>query len=258
MHSPISSVRLLSLLCAGVLLAGCGRDDTPQLAPKVDALKTEVEETKRKLSAAESSFTEASDRLVLATLAMDAAKKEVAEKNQALAQRDEQLRLAQAEVAALKKGEGVTFAEIRGLQAKGQPTLALTRYQQFVRDFPGSPLAADATSAIAAINAESQRESRARQAIIDPKRPERDLVKLFSEGYSSPQELAPLFKNKTRAEVTALCGRPQQAFNDGREYGYADKTTDPATGKKGMLIVGFEGDKVSTLRMDYAGRKIRP
>lgn len=258
MHFHFPPVPVIALLLLAVLLPGCGPEEKQDLAPKVDGLEAEVEETRRKLSGAEKSLTSASDQLVLATLALDAAKKGIAEKDQALAQRDEQLRVAQAEIVALKKTDGFAFAEIRGLQQKGQSTVALGRYQQFVRDFPGSPLAADATSAIAALNAESQRDSRARQEIIDPKRPERELVKLFNEGYSSPQELALLFKGKTKAQVLALCGRPQQVFNDGTEIGYADKTTDPATSRKGMLIVGFSGDVVSTLRVDYAGRKIRP
>ncbi len=248
----------MSLLVMGVLLSACGPDERAELAPKVDALKTEVEDAKRKLSGVEQSLTVASDKLVLATLAVDAARKEIAEKNQALAQRDEQLRLAQAEVVALKRGDTFVFAEIRALQDKSQPTVALTRYQQFLRDFPNSPLAANATAAIAELNAESQRDSRARQAIIDPKRPERDSVKLFLEGFSTPQELAPFFRNKTRTQVLALCGQPNQVFNEGTELGYADKATDPATGKKGMLIIGFAGQAVSSLRVDYAGRKIRP
>ena len=58
--------------------------------------------------------------------------------------------------------------------------------------------------------------------------------------------------------MLALCGRPQQVFNDGTEIGYTDKATDPVSSKKGTLIIGFTGETVSSLRLDYAGRKIRP
>jgi hypothetical protein len=72
------------------------------------------------------------------------------------------------------------------------------------------------------------------------------------------QELGPVLKKKSLTQVLSLLGRPNQTFNSGTELGYANRAVDPATGTRGMLIIGFDQGTVANLRVEYAGRKYVP
>jgi outer membrane protein assembly factor BamD (BamD/ComL family) len=181
--------------------------------------------------------------------------------DQTITEKDAQFRALQLETETLKKRDGLVFAEIRALQQQGQTGPALSRYQDFLKAYPTSPLAAYAASAVteltAEVNTASANEARRRADLIDPNR-DRELVRRFNDGFATPEELAPLLKKKSRAKVLTLLGQPNQTFNDGSELGYADKALSSATGKRGMLIVSFESGTFSSVRLDYAGRKVVP
>jgi len=249
---------LLSLAVAAVLLGGCKRQQHQDVGPELDRVKGDLEETRRKLTAAEKSLAEVKDQLALASAVVATAQAAAAAKAELLAQADAQRLALQTENDSLKRSDAMVFAAIRAVQLQGHSVTALNRYQQFVKDFPQSPLAGYANAAITELTSESAREAQRRREQFDPKRAERELVKRFHEGFSTLQELAPLFKKKTRAQVVALVGAPTQTFYNGTELGYDDRVIDGATGKKGMLVIGFEGGVVSSLRVNYAGRKFVP
>jgi hypothetical protein len=265
MHLPsrfvffrIPLVQWCSLLVTVILWSGCQRAQSPVLLPDGRSAQADLDETAQKLATAEKSLAKLKDELALAGSALDSANHGHAELEKALNERDTQLRAAKAEIEALKKRDAFVFADISAVQQEGQTLVALSRYEKFIRDFPNSPLTAHATRVVNEMTVDSQRETKRRQEVFDPRRPERELVKLFNEGLSTPQELAPLLKNKTRTQVLAALGRPSQTFNDGAEVGYVDRATNPATGKRGMLIISFTADTVSSVRLEYAGRKIVP
>ena len=60
------------------------------------------------------------------------------------------------------------------------------------------------------------------------------------------------------AEVLKLLGPPNKTYRDNTELGYVDKVIDPTTGSRGTLVIAFSDDQVSTLRVGYQGRPIRP
>ncbi len=241
-----------------LIASGCRREAPTLPAPDSGPVASELDELKRKLGAAEKSLLTRGDEVALTSSALEAANKGLTEMKAALAERDAEVRRARTEIDALKKRDAFVFADISALQQEGQSAVALSRYEKFVQDFPASPLSAHALRAIGELRTESGDSIRPQPEIFDRRFPERSLVKRFNEGLSTPQELAPLFKGKTRAQVLALVGRPNQTFNDGTELGYADKAMNGATGRKGMLIIGFRDEVVSSLRLEYAGRKIVP
>ena len=249
------------LLASGVWIAACEKQGGPSPEAQVDGLRqqAELDRTKKKLASAEKALAANSDALVLAKSETEAAKKEVADKGAAIADREGQIRALQTQLADLKKRDAFVFAETSKLVQQGLTTTALDHYRQFVKDFPKSPLVADANRAIAELGVVAPREAKARAVAIDPKAPERDLLKKFAAGDVTPQELAPLLKDKSIVEVLRLLGAPNQTFRDGADLGYVDKITDPATGERGTLVISFDEEKVvSTLRVGYAGRPIRP
>jgi hypothetical protein len=249
---------LASLVLTASLLTGCHRTER-DLAQQVDGLKTEVDDTKRKLGEAEKGLAAKQGELAATAADLEAAKRTLAEKIVALAERDTQWRAAQTELETLKKRDTFVFSDIRAAQEQGRSTVALSRYQQFVKDYPNSPFVSEASAAIAVLSTETEREAQRRANVFDPKRQERETLRLFGEGLLTPKELAPLLKNRTRAQVLAMLGRPNHVFPEGAEIGYVDKVTNPATGTKGMLIITFDANGVATaLRVDYAGPKLIP
>jgi len=249
------------LLVLGGLMAGCGKEGGSPPDAQVDALRlgAELDRTKNKLAATERDVAAKGDALVLARDETEAAKNQVAEKEAAIVEREAQIRTLQDQLAELKRRDAFVFAETSKLVQQGLTTTALDHYRQFVKDFPKSPLVADANRAIAELGVVAPREAKARAVAIDPKAPERDLLKKFAAGDVTPQELAPLLKDKSIVEVLRLLGAPNQTFRDGADLGYVDKITDPATGERGTLVISFDEEKVvSTLRVGYAGRPIRP
>ena len=249
---------LFSLLALAALPLGCDRNAGPDLAAEVARLKTESEGLQQKLSAAEKSLEGRKDAAVLTAENTAAAKKEAVEKDQLAAQKDAQIRALQAELAALKKSEALVFAEISGFQQKGLTTVALSRYEQFTRDFPQSPLVAQAVSAMTQLTATADREAKTRASQTGGKQRDRQLLQYLAEGTASVEEIAPLLKNKSPAEVVKLLGPPSRTYRNGAEIGYVDRVSDPAKGGKDTLVISFDEGKVSGLRAGYLGREIKP
>lgn len=238
------------------LLTSCEREfgENPRQA---EALKADVDEGKRRLSHIQNSLAAKDAELAVNTQALENVRNGLAEMEQTLKERDAQLKAAKAEVDDLKKRDGFVFAEIAALQQQGQAGAAVTRYQKFIAEFPKSPLVAHANNAIAKLT-EMPKEIRKQVELADPKRKEREFSKVFNEGYMTLQELGPILKKKTVAQVIALLGNPNQAFNGGAEIGYADRVVNPLTGTRGLLVVSFEDGAVASLRVEYAGRKFIP
>ena len=116
----------------------------------------------------------------------------------------------------------------------------------------------DANRAIADLTLTAEREAQWRKSVIDPKRPEREALKHFADGIASVDEIVPLVKKKTKQEILALLGPPGTTYRGGLEIGYVSRVIDPKSGEKGTLIITFQEDKVSSLRVGYQGQEIRP
>jgi hypothetical protein len=250
MHRSLALALALSLG-----LPACSRhEEKPDLSGEVARLSGEVAALKDKLAAAEAALAAKQDQAALAaTSAADAAKAQLAEKDEALAQKDAQLRTVQAELATLKKSEALAFAEIADVQKRGLPATALSRYEKFITDHPDSALTPHARAMLGQLRGEVARRSD--QA--DPQRQEREVLQRFAENVVTLEEIAPLLRRKTSAEITRLLGPPSQSFRNGAEIGYAQKALNPATGERGMLIIRFESDRAVTLRVNYQGREMK-
>ena len=249
---------LVSLVCLAALPAGCRRDAGPDATVEVTRLNAETEGLRQKLAAAEKGLAAQQDAEVLAVENSAAVKKQAVEREQAAGQKDAQIRALQTELAELKKSEVMVFAEISRFQQQGLTSIALGRYEQFLKDFPNSPLAAHAVTAMAQLAATAEREAKARVSVNDPKRKEREILKYLADGTATAEEVAPLFKNRTPAEVIKLLGPPNRTFRNGTEFGYVDKISDSATGAKNTLVISFEEDRVTGVRAGYQGRIIKP
>lgn len=239
-------------------MSGCKKEIPPDLTPELERVRAELDSANRKIAASERSFHSKQDELELANASIQSTRKQLADQNQLILQRDAQIRTLQQETDALRKRDAFAFADITALHQEGRPASALSRYEQFVKDHPNSSLVPHANRAIAELSAKVQDDVSRKLNPIDPKRQERELLKRFNEGILTPEELAPILKRKTVTEVISVLGKPNQTFLNGTELGYKDKVTNSATGRKGMLIVSFEAGRVVSLRIDYAGRKIVP
>ena len=254
----VAQALLIVLTFSGVLLSGCQREEQPAPIPAVNPPQADFEETKLKLSRAETSLAAKNDEGAQAKAALEAARTQLAERDLVVIQRDAQIRAVQSEMEALKKRDAFVFAEISALQQQGQSVNALNRYQQFLKDFPTSPLTVHATGAIAEITAAKDRETPPKPDLRDPKVRTREFVQQFEDGFLTLQDLAPALRKRTVSQVLALLGPPNRIFGDGTEIGYVDKAIDPVTSKRGMFIISFESGAVANLRVEYAGRRMIP
>ena len=255
----LSFVTAVSL---GLFSSGCGSGSRPAPTPEIDRLKADLDTMRQKLAGVEKDLASKSDELAKASAASfvtDLSKKETAPTAPADLQKDAQVQALQAEIAKLKKQDAIAYAQASATQAKGVTTITLDRYQQFVKDYPESPLVTDANRAIAELTAASEREARWRASLIDPKRPERDVLQRFGNGTATAEEIAPLLKRRSTAEVVKLLGNPNREYRNGSEVGYVDRIIDSRTGNKDTLVVIFDEDgRVASLRIGYNGREIKP
>ena len=222
MHSRRPYAILISLLVLAALPLGCQREGGPDLAAENVRLKTESDDLRQKLAAAEKSLEGRKDAVALAGESAAVAKKQAVEKEQLGAQKDAQIRALQAELAALKKSDALVFAEISSFQQQGLTTVALSRYEQFTRDYPLSPLVANAVSAMTQLSSTAEREAKTRAGQVGVKQRDRQILQYLAEGTASVEEIAPLLKNKTPAEVAKLLGPPNRTYRNGTEFGYVD------------------------------------
>ena len=258
MHPRTSPAILIFLTALAALPLGCRRESGPDLTAEVARLTGETESLKQKLAAAEKNLESRNDAAALAGESAVAVKKQSVEREQLVTQKDGEIRALQAELAALKKSDALVFAEISGFQKQGLTTVALSRYEQFTRDFPQSPLVANAVSAMTQLAVTAEREAKTRAGQVGAKKRESEVLKYLAEGTASVEEIAPLLKNKTPAEVAKLLGPPNRTYRNGAEIGYVDKVSDPAKGGKDTLVISFDEGKVSGLRAGYLGREIKP
>jgi outer membrane murein-binding lipoprotein Lpp len=258
MNQRTPKLFVVSLTLAGVILAGCQRITGPDLKAEIDRLNTQIADLQPKLAAAEKSAESGKDELAQAAAAAEARKRELAEKDKALGQKDEQIRTLQSDMAALKRSDAFVFAEISALKVKGETATAFERYEKFITDFPESPLVPAANQAIAELKPAVEKDAKWRTSLIDPRREERELLKRYSDGILTIQELAPLLRRRTSAEVVKLLGPPGRTFRNGTEMGYVDKVIDATTGNRATLVIRFDADRVESLRTGYQGREIKP
>jgi hypothetical protein len=248
----------ISLLVVTIALSsGCGgKRPTEQ---ELQAVRTELETANGKAAAAEKKAEEKSDQLDLAKSELAKAKSEISDRDSGIAKRDAQIAALQRDVEKLKAQDGALFAEAATMRKQGLTLSALEKYQKLVADYPQSPLADYATVAINELNAERSRAAQKRvDEVVAAKRPEQQVLKYFGDGQTTLAELAPILKSKTVAQVAKMIGRPDRTFNEGNEFGYADKVLNPATNRPGMLIIGFVDGVVANIRVEYSGRKIVP
>ncbi len=257
MNIRFSRPLVIPLLLLGTLIAGCQRGSGPDLTPEIQRLSSELEATRRKLDEAEKTAATKQEDAALSTAA-DSPKAQPPEPDANGAQNDAQVRALQTELAELKKRDAFIYAEASASFKTGATSTALDRYQQFLRDFPNSPLATDADRAVTELSAIVQREARSRAMLADPRHADREAVQHFRDGIATVKEIAPVLKSRSLAEVLKVLGPPSQTFRDGKEIGYEDKVIDTATGRKGTLVIGFESDSVATLRIGYLGSPIKP
>jgi hypothetical protein len=262
MHFRSSAAFAIPFVSLALFFSGCGSGSGPTASPDTDRLRADLEATRQKLAAVEKELAAKNDEIAktsATSFVTDLSKKEAAPAALADPQKDAQIQSLQAEIAKLKKQDSVAFAQASATHAKGITTITLDRYQQFVKDYPNSPLVVDANRAIAELNGTSEREAKWRANLIDPKRPERDLLKRFSDGVATAEEIAPLLKRRTSAEVVKLLGNPNREYRNGSEVGYVDRIIDSRTGNKDTLVIIFDEDsRVTSVRIGYNGREIKP
>lgn len=255
---PCASVVLILALTG--LSTGCRDEKGPSPEAQVEGLQlsSELDRTKKKLAATEKEVTAKEDAVVLAKEESDKAKKDVVEREKVIAEKDAKIKALEGELAEVKKRDVFAYGEASRLHQQNLNSSALDRYRQFVAAYPTSPLVADANRAIAELNVTAPQEARARAAALERPVVERDALKKFNDGWATPEDLAPLLKRRSMAEVVKLLGPPNRTFREGTELGYVDRVVDPNTGARGTLVIGFEEDHVVTLRLGYLGKPIRP
>ena len=255
---PASTSIPALLLVLATLLVGCRRDASPDLKPEVDRLRADLAAAQHQLAVDDKMFSTQQQHETQAVAAVESEKKQTSEKEQIVMQKDAQIRALQAELANLKKADALAYAEASASVATGVASIPLSRYQQFLRDFPQSPLAADANRAVAELTVKNDREAKERAALIDPRRGDRETLKHFTDGIATAEEMVPLLKNRPRADVVKMLGTPGKSFRDGTEIGYVDRIIDSTTGGKGTLVISFEADRVVGVRVGYQGKVIKP
>jgi len=257
----IMKTRVLSILLA-TLLAGCGQKSGPDLASEVQRLSTELEATRTRLAAAETLAATKTDEAAKAaadTFVAELNKKPTPDQEKAAAEKDTQIKALQAEIASLKKQDVALLTEATGYQQRGLTTIAIDRYNQFVRDHPNSPLMLHADRALLELKVTADKESKERQKLIDPKMPQRDVLKRWEDGAVTIEEMGPLLKNRKGPEIVNLLGKPNQVYRNGSELAYTDKVIDTTTGNKETLVIVLDGSGYATsFRLGYRGREIKP
>lgn len=221
-------------------------------------MSSELDRTKKKVAAVEKDMTAKDDAIALAKEETEKSKKETAEKERVIAEKDKQIKALEAELAEWKKKDVFVFAEASRLHQQNLNSSSLDRYKQFAASYPTSPLVADANRAITELSVTAPKEARARAVTLDGFAVEREALKKFNDGYATPEDLIPLLRRKTMADVVKLLGAPNMKYREGKELGYVDRVIDSATGTRGTLVIGFDDDRVETLRVGYLGKAIRP
>ena len=257
MHPRIPRPLLIPLLVLATITGGCERGPDATLTAEIQRLNSELEETRLRLDSAEK-VNAAKRAQPVAPAALETSASKPPQTTADSIQKDDQISALQVELAEIKKRDAFVFAAASATLRSGTAGAALDRYERFLKDFPNSPLAADADRAVTELTAAAQREARSRATLVDPRRALREALEHFNDGTVTVQEIAPLLKIRSAADVVKLLGPPNQTYRDGKEIGYTDRVIDSSTGNKGTLVVGFDADSVATLRVGYLGKPIKP
>jgi len=239
----------------GVASTGCRRGGNANSGAEFARLTAELQSTHQKLAETEKTAAAQKQEIDAMRLQAETAKKQESDKNVLLIQKDNQIQALQAQ--ANENRDALVFANASLNQQKGYSSIALDRYRQFVTDYPKSPLVADANRAITELSVSVDRDARARAAFIDPKRRDREALQRFQDGISSVEEIGPLLRQKTGAEVIKLLGPPSRTYRNGTELGYVDRIIDSTTGNKETLVIVLDGERVISVRVGYRGREIK-
>lgn len=258
MHRRSPRVLASILVLSFALLAGCKQEPGPDFSAEVAKLGGELEAAREKVSKLAKELQGEKEKVAGLKVEVETARHAAGEKDQLVAQARQEAETVGNELAALRKSDAFVFAEIAAVEQKGLNGTAVERYRKFAVDFPESRLAPAANRAVAALTPTAGQEARFREAMIDPKRQEREVLGRFADGLVTIEEIAPLLKNKTSAEVIRLLGKPNSSFRNGTELGYSNKLIDTASGGKETLVITFGEKGVSGLRVGYRGREIRP
>jgi outer membrane murein-binding lipoprotein Lpp len=249
----------VSLVLAGTFLTGCQRETAgPDLKAEVERLTAELNAATGKISGMEKQLQEAKDELALAAAGAEAAKREASERDSGTKLKDAQIGALETRLSDVMKSDGLAYMAASALMQNGAPGNALEKYQKFVTDFPESPLVADAKRAIVELSPVVAKDAQWRQNLIDPRRGDRELIKRFGDGIVTMEELSPLLRRRSAAEVVKLLGTPSRTYRNGTEIGYEDKVIDSKTGNKATLVIKFVSDRVDSLRLGYQGREVKP
>ncbi len=251
--------RILVAVAIPFILSGmtaCKQEATPDQSAEVQRLAAELAQARAELVRSQK---DAAARVEDAgAAAADAAKALADDTAKRMQEKDARLRAAQVEITEMKRRDSWVYADASSAFQKGVTSTALDRYQQFLKDYPQSPLAVDAKRAIAELSTKNDKEARWRANLIDPKKEERELLQRIADGIATAEEVAPLLRRRTSAEVIKIMGGPSKTYRNGTELGYVDKVIDVKTGGKGTLILTLEEDRVVAVRLGYAGREIKP
>jgi len=258
MNQRTPKLSAVSLVVAGTVLVACQRPSGADLQPEIDRLSSELADTQGKLLAAVKSAEAQKQEVATAIATIEASKRETGLKDKLIQQREEEIAAMKNAISAVKNTDALAYSEASAQVPKGSTSTALERYQKFVADFPESPLVADANRAITELTPQAAKDAQYRNGLIDPRRSDRDLIKRFGDGIVTVQELGPLLRRRSQAEVIQLLGRPTRTYRNGTELGYEDKVIDTTTGNKSTLVISFEADRVTALRSGYQGREIKP
>jgi septal ring factor EnvC (AmiA/AmiB activator) len=254
MYTRISCTLLVTAALCGVSVTGCKRSGG-SVAAELESTKAELETTRQRLAQAEKNVAAQKHELDRMIADAETAKKQASDKEVLAIQRETQIRALQTQLS--DRREALTFADISATYQRGLPSIALDRYRQFINDYPKSPLVVDANRALADLTVSVERDAKTRAAFIDPQRTDREALKNFQDGISTVNEITPLLRQKTVAEVVKLLGAPNRTFRNGTEIGYVDKVIDTSTGSRETLVITFQADRVVSLRVGYRGREIK-
>ena len=160
---------LIPLVLFGIFTGSCGRNSGPDLSAEVQRLNSELEAARLALDSAEKARPKKED-IGTSAAGTPAAAQEQPTVPEALpevagGERDAQVRTLQSEVAEFKKRGVLAFVAASSAMQASRNNDALERYQQFLKDFPSSPLAADADRAIAELTTTKERETREARAL---------------------------------------------------------------------------------------------
>jgi hypothetical protein len=248
--------KIVAILTLGTLaFSGCKRGGAGDTATELAQVRSDLEDTRRKAADAEKKSTAAQQEVERMRSEVDLMKKQMSDKEVLSIQKDNQLKALQAQFT--DRRDAITFADISATLQRGLNSVALDRYRQFVVDFPKSPLVADANRAINELAVTVDRESKERAALIDPRRTERDALKRFQDGVATVEEITPLIRQRSVADVVKILGSPNRTYRNGTELGYVDRIIDPTTGNRETLVITFSGDRAVSVRIGYRGREIK-